>query len=91
MVPVAIGAATLITPALVALATPGYAQAAAVAGNSSAGDTISSLQQQGYNVQVNGSHSVPLAQCGVTDINGLSGDTSHFSTVYVTVDCPDNV
>ena len=57
-----ITAATVGALAATALGLAGAA-AAAPTGGSSASDTVSSLQAQGYNVQLNGSVTAPLSQC----------------------------
>ena len=44
--------------------------AAAPTGAASAGDTVKSLQAQGYNVQINGSVTSPLSECLVTGVHG---------------------
>ena len=67
------------------------AAAAASTGGSSAADTVSSLQAQGYNVQLNGSATAPLSQCAVTGVHGDSPgrvDSTQFTTVYVDISCP---
>lgn len=70
----------------------GFAGNAAAAGNGSGGqsaaDTVNSLQASGYNVQLNGTADVPLSECTVTDIHGLSGNPQAFTTVYVDISCP---
>jgi hypothetical protein len=83
---------TAVTGIVVAAAVGwcGAAQAAPT-GDASAGDTIRSLQGQGYNVQINGSVTAPLTQCLVTGVHGLptsSAVPTGFTTVYVDVDCP---
>ena len=85
--------------ALVPLVSPGAAIAAPT-GASSAADTISTLQSEGYNVQVNGIAGVPLARCTVTGVHGLSDsnvdtlghlvDPTQFTTVYVDISCPSD-
>lgn len=83
---------TAVTGVIVAAAVGwcGAAQAAPT-GDASAGDTIRSLQGQGYNVQINGSVTSPLTQCLVTGVHGLPNSSTAptgFTTVYVDVDCP---
>ena len=78
-----------------ALGLAGMANAAAVTpyGNTAAA-TIQNLQAQGYNVQINGSAAVPLSRCAVTGVEGLGSgqpDPTRSNTVYVDIDCPDNV
>ena len=85
-----ITAATLGALAATALGLAGAA-AAAPTGGSSASDTVSSLQAQGYNVQLNGSVTAPLSQCIVTGVHGEPAgriDSTQFTTVYVDVSCP---
>jgi hypothetical protein len=66
--------------------------AAAAPTGSSAADTVTSLQAEGYNVQLNGSATAPLSQCAVTGVHGdsLGGiDSTQFTTVYVDIYCPN--
>ena len=71
---------------------------AAPTGGSSAGHTIKSLQDQGYSVQLNGTAAVPLSQCAVTGVHGLSDsdaagkrvNPAQFTTAYVDISCPSN-
>lgn len=87
-------AITFITAATVGMA--GTA-AAAPTGGGNAADTINELRTEGYNVQINGSVSVPLSECVTTGVHGVS-DTSDaasphsgtvgFTTVDVDVSCP---
>ncbi len=68
--------------ALVAAALGLAGAAAAVpTGGSSAGDTVKSLQAEGYNVQLNGSATAPLSQCIVTGVHGepAAGSNRHSS------------
>jgi hypothetical protein len=79
--------------AAVGLASPADA---APTGGTSAADTVKTLQDMGYAVQINGSVSRPLAQCNVTGVHGLLNtdatggriDPTEFSTAYVDVACP---
>lgn len=81
-----------------ALACAGVATAAPT-GGANAGDTVTTLQSQGYSVQINGTASVPLSRCTVTDVHGLPnaadpgqrGSGNQLTTVYVDISCPDNV
>ena len=84
-----ITAATVGALAVTALGLAGAA-AAAPTGDSSASDTVRSLQAQGYNVQLNGSVTSALSQCIVTGVHGDPGrpDPTQFTTVYVDVSCP---
>ena len=87
--------------ALAAIAV-GFAGAAPAAptGGSSASDVIKNLQDQGYNVQVNGFAPVPLSRCNVTAVHGLRGTTdaagnvinpAQLNTVYVDIVCPQDI
>lgn len=70
----------------------GFAGTAAASGdgvgNSSAADTVNSLQANGYNVQLNGTPDVPLSECSVTGIHGLTGGSAGLATAYVDISCP---
>ena len=82
---------TSIFGALAATALGLAGAAAAVPTGSSAAETVSSLQAQGYNVQLNGSATAPLSQCAVTGVHGDSPgriDSTQFTTVYVDIACP---
>jgi hypothetical protein len=88
---------TIITTAAIvgaltatALGSAGAA-AAAPMGGGSASDAVSSLQAQGYSVQLNGSVTAPLSECTVTGVHGDSAgpvDPTRLNTVYVDVSCP---
>ena len=67
----------------------------------SAADAINQLKAQGYYVQLNltnGYPDVPLSECKVLGVHGLSGTDSagkpltpaQIGTVYVDVNCPDD-
>ncbi len=65
--------------------------AAAPTGGSNAADTIKTLRDMGYNVQLNGTVSGPLSQCIVTGVHGLANsDPTVFTTAYVDVSCPSS-
>ena len=94
---------SFITLAAVALAVTavglaGHA-AAAPTGGANAADTVTTLRGEGYNVEINGTASVPLSRCSVTDVHGLANaadlsarpDPATLTTVYVDISCPDNV
>jgi len=73
------------------------ASAAAPTGGSSAADTVKSLQDQGYSVQLNGRADGPLSKCTVTGVHGLPNtdaagriNSTQFTTVYVDISCPSN-
>jgi hypothetical protein len=90
--------ATVGALAATALGLAGAA-AAAPTGGGNAQDTVTSLQAQGYSVQLNGTATDPLSQCTVTDVHGLADsnvnsagariDPTKFTTVYVDISCPD--
>ena len=83
--------AVSIVGAPIASAEPAFP----VAGNGPASDTISALQAQGYDVQINwleGQPNVPLKECLVRNIDDPNGPTAVSSsplTVYVDVTCPN--
>ena len=67
----------------------------------SAADAINQLKAQGYTVQLNltnGYPDVPLSECKVLGVHGLSGTDAagkpltpaQIATVYVDVNCPDD-
>ena len=67
----------------------------------SAADAINQLKAQGYSVQLNltnGYPDVPLSECKVLGVHGLSGTDAagkpltpaQIATVYVDVNCPDD-
>lgn len=63
-------------------------------GGSSAADTVSTLESEGFTVALNGSANVPLERCTVTDVHGLpaldAGAPSTFTRVFVDVSCPSH-
>jgi hypothetical protein len=90
---------TLVTTAL------GLAGAAAAApfGGASAAYVIDTLEDEGYNVQVNELNGIPkepLSECTAHDVHGLSDsnidsaglriDPTQSTTVYVDISCPDD-
>jgi hypothetical protein len=96
----AFGAATVGVLACTALGLAGTAAAAPLEDNSAA-DAIDQLRAQGYNVQLNltnGYRDVPLLECSVLGVHGLSGTDSagkpltpaEVGTVYVDVNCPND-
>jgi hypothetical protein len=96
----AIGAATDSILAATALGLAGAATAAPL-GGSNAADAISQLRGQGYSVQLNltnGYPDVPMSECTVLGVHGLSGTDStgkpltvaEVGTVYVDVNCPED-
>jgi hypothetical protein len=95
-------AAATTAIATAAAATVGLANAAAAApggpgGFGNAQDTISALQAQGFNVQLNGAAVYPLSGCEVTGIEGMHDsnissagaiiDPTQFTTVSVDIFC----
>ena len=67
----------------------------------SAADAINQLRAQGYNVQLNltnGYRDVPLSECSVLGVHGLSGTDAagkplsqpRTCIVYVDVNCPED-
>jgi len=65
--------------------------AAAPTGGSNAADTVKTLRDMGYDVQLNGTPSGPLSQCIATGVHGLAnGDPTVFTTAYVDVSCPSS-
>ena len=88
-----VAAVTTFTAAALGLA--GTA-AAAPTGGGNAADTVKELQGDGYDVQINGSVSVPLSECSTTGVHGVpnSADSgphsgpATFTNVYVDVSCP---
>ncbi len=96
----AIGTATFGILAAATLGLAGTAAAAPLEDNSAA-DAINQLKSQGYNVQLNltnGYRDVPLSECSVLGVHGLSGTDSagqpltpaEVGTVYVDVNCPED-
>jgi len=82
----------------VAIAGSAATAAAAPTGGTSAADTVQSLQDKGYSVQIYGSATEPLSQCKVTGVHGMSNTDAaghqlvpnQFNTAYVDVDCPSD-
>ncbi|HYZ69414.1 MAG TPA: hypothetical protein VE666_16720 [Mycobacterium sp.] len=86
--------------AAAALGLSGTASAAPLE-DGSAADAINQLKAQGYSVQLNltnGYPDVPLSECQVLGVHGLSGTDSagkpltptEIGTVYVDVNCPED-
>jgi hypothetical protein len=94
----ALSTATVGALAAVGLVLAGAATAASTV-DGSAQDTISSLQAEGYSVQVNGTANDPMTECTVTGVTGLSDsnvdaagrllDPTKFTTAHVDISCPD--
>ena len=96
----AFGAATVGLLACTALGWAGTASAAPLE-NGSASDAITQLEAEGYSVQLNltnGYPDVPLSECSVLGVHGLSGTDAagkpltpaEVGTVYVDVNCPED-
>jgi len=65
--------------------------AAAPTGGSNAADTVKTLRDMGYNVQLNGTVSGPLSQCITTGVHGVAdNDPTVFTTAYVDISCPSS-
>jgi hypothetical protein len=61
------------------------------AGTGSASDTVSSLEAQGYTVQLNGAGTPTLSLCTVSGVHPTvigPADPARATTVYVDVSCP---
>jgi hypothetical protein len=96
----AIGTATFGITAAATLGLAATANAAPLE-DGSAADAISQLRAQGYSVQLNltnGYPDVPLSECSVLGVHGLSGTNAagkpltpaQVGTVYVDVNCPED-
>jgi hypothetical protein len=91
---VAVAVVSTLTASTLGLASPA---AAAPSGPGNAQDTINALQNQGFNVILNGAAVYPLSTCKVTGIEGLNSsnidasgqriDPTKFDTVYVDISC----
>jgi hypothetical protein len=76
---IATGAAGALAAAALGLAG---AAGAAPSDLGSAADTVKSLQDQGYNVMLNGTHDGPLSECSVTGIHPtVSGPATQLTSV----------
>jgi hypothetical protein len=65
--------------------------AAAPTGGSNAADTVKTLRDMGYNVQLNGTVSGPLSACIATGVHGVAdSNPTVFTTAYVDVSCPSS-
>ena len=95
-----IGTATFGILAAATLGLAGTASAAPLE-DGSAADAINQLRAQGYNVQLNltnGYRDVPLSECSVLGVHGLSGTDAagkpltpaEVGTVYVDANCPED-
>ena len=96
----AIGTTTFGILAAATLGLAGTASAAPLE-DGSAADAINQLKAQGYSLQLNltnGYRDVPLSECKVLGVHGLSGTDSagkpltpaEVGTVYVDVNCPED-
>jgi hypothetical protein len=93
---ITVTAAILGVLTVTALGPPSVA-AAAPSGFGNAQDTVNALQNQGFNVILNGAAVYPLSSCKVTGIEGLNSsnidasgrriDPNRFDTVYVDISC----
>lgn len=79
--------AVLAAVAVPALGLAAHASAVPT-GGTSAVDTVNALQAQGYSVQLNGIADVPLSECIVKDVHGLSDVRP--TTAYVDISCPSD-
>jgi hypothetical protein len=83
---IAIAVAGILAAGSVAVAPTA---AAAPTGGSNAADTVNTLREMGYNVQLNGTVSGPLSQCITTGVHGVtSSNPTVFTTAYVDISCP---
>jgi hypothetical protein len=87
---------TTVTAGALAAAALGLAgTAAAFPSGGSAADTVTSLEAEGYNVQLNGIASAPLSRCSVTGIHPKLNDSASIAekqntTVFIDVSCPSH-
>ena len=58
----------------------------------SVGDAVKSLQDQGYNVMLNGIHDGPLSECSVTrnPPDSVAGPATQLTSVWVDISCPSS-
>jgi hypothetical protein len=94
-------AATTLTAAITASLWLAGPATAAPTGGTSASDTVKWLQDQGYNVVLNGRPNGPLSQCIATGIHGMRDsnvdangrriDPSKHTTVYIDLSCNTTV
>ncbi len=99
--------ATTITSTALMIAAFGLAGTASatpipITGNGTdAAEVVQQLQAAGYTVQFNGPHDVPLAECAVDGLHGLTGTAAEVnnawkhipgtpSTVYLDLSCPSS-
>ena len=67
------------------------AATAAPTGGSNAADTVKTLRDMGYNVQLNGTVSGPLSQCITTGVHGTANtNPTVFTNAYVDISCPSS-
>lgn len=97
-----ISIAPIAACALTAVALASAGPAAAVTTSTSAPDIVKMLQDQGYNVQFNGTVPGPLSNCSVEGVHGLTVmmtsdgflmmkmDPANHGTVFVDVSCTTN-
>jgi hypothetical protein len=85
---IAVAVAGILTAASLAVAST---VTAAPTGGSNAADTVKTLRDMGYDVQLNGRPSGPLSQCIITGVHGLAiSEPTAFTTAYVDVSCPSS-
>jgi hypothetical protein len=83
---IAIAVAGILTAGSLAVAATA---AAAPTGGSNAADTVKTLRDMGYDVQLNGTVSGPLSQCITTGVHGVAdSNPTAFTTAYVDISCP---
>lgn len=99
----AIATATVAALAVAGLGLSGGAAATPTVVGGSASDAVKALQDDGYNVAINGTtNGMQLSRCTVTGVNGLNGtmtmadlmqmlgEPTEFDTVYVDIACPSS-
>jgi hypothetical protein len=85
---IAIAVAGILTAGSLAVAPTA---AAAPTGGSNAADTVKTLRDMGYDVQLNGTVSGPLSQCITTGVHGVAdSNPTAFTTAYVDISCPSS-
>ena len=85
---IAIAVAGILTAGSLAVAPTA---AAAPTGGSNAADTVKTLRDMGYDVQLNGTVSGALSQCITTGVHGVAdSNPTVFTTAYVDVSCPSS-
>jgi hypothetical protein len=83
---IAVAVAGILTAGSLAVAST---VSAAPTGGSNAADTVKTLRDMGYDVQLNGSMTGSLSQCTATGVHGLANSNpTVFTTAYVDISCP---